>query len=173
MVLNGKAPAVEVNTDSRNLLDDAYRKHVDKIYRYCLFRTNSFADAEDITSETFIKFLKSNRSPSELEEALPWLYKVAGNLCINHNRRSALGRELNARAGAVSERQEDPWRNKEVWSVMRHLKPIEQQVVYLKAVEDLSFRRTAELVSKREGAVKMIFYRAVKRLQGVLSKEGY
>ena len=66
VVLTGKAQAVDLDTDPHTLLDDAYRKHVDRIYRYCLFRTNSFSDAEDIVSETFIRFLRSAVSEQKI-----------------------------------------------------------------------------------------------------------
>lgn len=59
----------------------------------------------------------------------------------------------------------------EIWRSLQKLKLDQQQVIYLKTVEDMSFTEVAEFLNKKEGAVKMIFYRGVKRLQKILERE--
>ncbi len=61
----------------------------DKIYRYCYFKLHSREAAEDITQETFLRFLQSE-SYQEKGKSLAYLYTIARNLCIN-NFRKALG----------------------------------------------------------------------------------
>jgi DNA-directed RNA polymerase specialized sigma24 family protein len=51
------------------------------------------------------------------------------------------------------------------------LNPKQQQVVYLKIVEDMSFKGVANFLGKKEGTVKMLFYRGIKGLRRIL-KEG-
>ena len=56
----------------------------DKIYRYCYFKLGSRETAEDITQETFLRFLE--RGYGE-RDALPYLYTIARNLCIDEYRK--------------------------------------------------------------------------------------
>ncbi len=57
--------------------------YYDKIYRYCRFRVNDKSLAEDLTQETFLRFL--NSSPDEPER---YLYTIARNLCIDEYRKN-------------------------------------------------------------------------------------
>lgn len=56
--------------------------YYDKIYKYIYFKVNNKTRAEDLTQETFIRFLKS-----ECNEPERYLYTIAGNLCIDEYRR--------------------------------------------------------------------------------------
>ncbi|MCM1119318.1 MAG: RNA polymerase sigma factor [bacterium] len=58
----------------------------DKIYRYCYYRLHSREAAEDITQETFFRFLK-NTTYHDTGQSLHYLYSIARNLCINEHHR--------------------------------------------------------------------------------------
>ena len=60
----------------------------DKIYRYCYFRLRQADLAQDVTQETFLRFLSSG-SYRESGKALHYLYSIARNLCIDQYRKSA------------------------------------------------------------------------------------
>lgn len=99
-----------------NGFKDFYKLNVKRVHRYCLFRTNSYQDAEDITAEVFIKYLNAKRKPSLTDQALPWLFKVASNFCTTHNQRKIKGRLLEQQAAALQESFEQPWKNTETCS---------------------------------------------------------
>ena len=61
------------------------KKQYDKIYRYCYFKLHNRELAEDITQETFLKYLERYRFSSS-ETALKYLYTIAGHLCIDQYR---------------------------------------------------------------------------------------
>lgn len=58
----------------------------DKIYRYCYLRVHNREIAEDLTQETFLRFLEH---PQYHDKAgvLQCLYTIAGNLCIDEYRK--------------------------------------------------------------------------------------
>lgn len=58
----------------------------DKIYRYCYFRLHQREKAEDITQETFLRFLES-RTYQNTGKSLQYLYTIARNLCMDEYRR--------------------------------------------------------------------------------------
>lgn len=58
------------------------KEHYDKIYRYCYFKVKQKELAEDITQETFLRFLQSS-TYSENGKELHYLYTIARNLCVD------------------------------------------------------------------------------------------
>jgi RNA polymerase sigma-70 factor (ECF subfamily) len=66
-----------------NELDEAYRRWGGQIYRRCLKLLGDAAAAEDATQEVFVKLLKDTNRFEQVETALPWLYRVATNHCLN------------------------------------------------------------------------------------------
>ena len=57
----------------------------DKIYRFCYFRIRNRSIAEDLTQETFLRFLESPYK--EQGKRIRYLYAIARNLCIEEARR--------------------------------------------------------------------------------------
>ena len=65
------------------------KEQYDKIYRYCYFKLHNRERAEDITQETFLRYLENYRF-STPETALKYLYTIAGHLCVDEFRRPAV-----------------------------------------------------------------------------------
>ena len=60
-------------------------KAYDKIYRYVYFRVSDRTTAEDITQETFLRFIGKYGDIHEYD--IRYLYTIAKNLCIDEYRR--------------------------------------------------------------------------------------
>ena len=56
----------------------------DKIYRFCYYRVRNKEIAEDLTQETFLRFMNSRYE--ERGEVTRYLYTIARNLCIEESR---------------------------------------------------------------------------------------
>ncbi|MDE6775719.1 MAG: RNA polymerase sigma factor [Ruminococcus sp.] len=56
-----------------------------KIYRYCYIRVNNRDTAEDLTQETFLRYLEHPKYHS-IDKTLNLLYTIAGNLCTDYFR---------------------------------------------------------------------------------------
>ena len=57
----------------------------DKLYRYCYMKTRHPQTAEDITQETFLRFLRTH-NVGEMERHTAYLYTIARNLCVDFYR---------------------------------------------------------------------------------------
>ena len=57
----------------------------DRIYKYLYFRIHDRHTAEDLTQETFLRFLGS-RTYRDENRQLQYLYTIARNLCSQHYR---------------------------------------------------------------------------------------
>ena len=60
----------------------------DKIFRFCYWKVHDKEIAEDLTQETFLRFLDSNYD--EQGKRIRYLYTIARNLCIDESRKRIL-----------------------------------------------------------------------------------
>lgn len=60
-------------------------ENYDKVFRYCYYRLQNRQIAEDITQETFLRFLNSGYK--EQHKEIRYLYTIARNLCIDEARK--------------------------------------------------------------------------------------
>lgn len=68
--------------------NEVMERYKAKVYNYLLRMMGNAADAEDLTQEVFVRLytsLDSFRSQASLNT---WLFRIAGNLCIDHFRRA-------------------------------------------------------------------------------------
>lgn len=154
-----------------------YDHYLPPIYRFVLFRVNHREEAEDITHQTFLKAWE------RIEQYEPqghpfgsWLYRIARNTVIDTHRKSNPHVGLDEVASHLTEKESQPdlLDAKIEWEILlgaiSELKEIEQEVLFLRFVEDLSHEEAARVVSKSEGAVKLIQHRALKNLKSILKK---
>ena len=155
-----------------------YDHYLPPIYRFVLFRVSHSEEAEDITHQTFLKAWERIRQYEPKGYAFgSWLYRIARNTVIDSHRRAGpYTAALEAVADLKTEErsQSEALQAKIEWETLLHvigeLKEVEQDVLFLRFVEDLSHRETAEAIGKSEGAVKLIQHRALKNLKSILGK---
>ncbi len=74
--------------------NEVVSRYKNKVYNYLFRMMGNPADAEDLTQEVFVRLytsLDSFRSQSSLNT---WLFRIAGNLCIDYFRRSKKHRAI-------------------------------------------------------------------------------
>lgn len=146
--------------------DEIYRANVQQVYRYCLFRTNSREQAEDLTAEVFTRYLQHSGTVFG-SRVVPWLFRVAHNLCADSRARAVMhAKAVGALDVPVSEAP--VWFDPSVWQAMRKLPAEQQQALFFKAVEDRTFKEIARLTGRSQSAVKMSYYRGAKALAAEL-----
>lgn len=66
-------------------------RHKDRIYAYLLSKVKDRALAEDLFQDTFIKVIQTLKRGKYNEEGkfLPWVYRIAHNLIIDHFRKNS------------------------------------------------------------------------------------
>src|SRR5678815_2133241 len=69
-------------------LDALYRRYAAEVFRFALYLTGERSDAEDITSETFVRAWTSS-TPIELATVRGYLFTIARNLFLQSRRNSA------------------------------------------------------------------------------------
>jgi RNA polymerase sigma-70 factor, ECF subfamily len=73
-------------------LGEIYRRYVRRVFGLCRYMLNSRENAEDVTSEVFLKLQRSIKSYDGSIPFPGWLLRVAGNQCVDALRRRQRGR---------------------------------------------------------------------------------
>ena len=153
-----------------------YQRHAAAIFAYLRGHTSSREDAEDVLLEVFLVALEQDTLVSMLErEQLAWLRRVAHHKLIDHYRRSrrrfAVGLEevedtLEDDAEQAPEqiilRREEA---RDVRDALSQLPKLQQEVLRLRFGAGLRCAQIAEVLGKREGAIRALLSRAIQRLR--------
>jgi RNA polymerase sigma-70 factor (ECF subfamily) len=155
-----------------------YDSHVGQVYQYLLNRLGQPADAEDVTAEVFIRAMRALPS-FEIRGAplIAWLLRIAHNQAVNHLKRRSRRQEVDLfDSGMPSD--DDPAELavqrtafEEVSTAMGTLTSLQQQVLQLRFLRQLTITETAHRMSRSEKAVKFLQHSAVKALRRRLSNK--
>jgi RNA polymerase sigma-70 factor (ECF subfamily) len=157
----------------RAALEELYLIHFDRIYSYLHVSVGNRHDAEDLTTQTFLKMLESiGRFRWQSAPFSAWLFRIAHNLAMDHfraNRRWQPEEEVpepegdestSAEAGAL-----ESIGRKSMLELIEDLSGEQQQVLTLKFVFNFSNAEAATILGKTEGAIKSLQHRALVSLQ--------
>src|SRR5574342_1081933 len=76
-------------SDPRDEAARLYREHGAAVYRRCLRLLRDREAARDATQEVFVKLVRDMKRLKDRVTALPWIYRVATNHCLNLRRDAA------------------------------------------------------------------------------------
>jgi RNA polymerase sigma-70 factor (ECF subfamily) len=154
-----------------------YDHYVTVVHRYVLHRVGDRALAEDFTSETFVRALRRIDSLSfQGRDVGAWLVTIARNIIRDHVKSSRFRLEVTTAdlrdADRVTEGPEDAvvqqLTNEQVLACIRRLGGEQQECISLRFLQGLSVSETAAVMGKKEGAIKALQHRAVRRLAALL-----
>jgi RNA polymerase sigma-70 factor (ECF subfamily) len=155
-----------------------YDKYVDMVFRYVLFRVGGDrAFAEDVTSETFLRALRSIGSVSyQGRDVGAWFVTIARNIVFDHVKSSRYRLEVTT-AELQDNREETSGPEQEVMTeatnaellrCVSQLGDDQRECIVLRFIEGKSVSEVAQLMDRNEGAVKALQHRAVRRLAQIL-----
>ncbi|MSP11748.1 MAG: sigma-70 family RNA polymerase sigma factor [Chloroflexi bacterium] len=161
-----------------NAFSEIYDRYYQSIFTYIYYRVDDTLVAEDLAAEVFVKALEAIHS--FIFRGVPfsaWLYRIAGNLVIDHYRRRpnaviGLDESFPARGDGLHEDVEKRLTREALRSALKILTGEQQQVVVLKFVDGLSNAEVAEIMGKSEGAIKALQHRAIVALGRIMGANG-
>ena len=183
-----KAPAQEevrrlverAQRGNRDALEELYLLHFDRIYSYLHMSVGNRHDAEDLTTQTFLRMLESiNRFRWQSAPFSAWLFRIAHNLAMAHfraHRRWQPEEDVpeppgSAEPSAEAEAMQSIGRQS-MLELIEGLSSEQQQVLTLKFVFNFSNGEVATILGKTEGAIKSLQHRALVSLQKQVAGEG-
>lgn len=143
--------------------------YYDKIYKYIYFKVNSKTQAEDLTQETFLRFMKS-----ECNEPERYLYTIAGNLCIDEYRRIKPVFTEDEDITQVEEVFEDKILEKQVLAnALKVLSDEDREMIVLRFVNEEPIGEIAKLYGISRFALTRRLNKAKNRLKEELERGTY
>src|ERR1041385_1620134 len=162
----------------RDALEELYLIHFDRIYSYLHVSVGNRHDAEDLTTQTFLRMIESiGKFRWQSAPFSAWLFRIAHNLAMDHfraNKRVQPEEEVpepppdestSAEAGAL-----ESIGQKSMLDLIEDLSPEQQQVLTLKFVFNFANAEAATILGKTEGAIKSLQHRALVSLQKQLAR---
>jgi len=159
---------------------DAYGKlydfYVSRIYRFVYFKVRSQQDAEDLTSEVFLKTWEYiNRTNKKIENLNALFYRVARNAVIDHYRSKQRDHclmedeqlQLIQEKSNLEKQTDIAIDMNNVQERLFKLKDIYREVIVLKHIEELSISEIAEILDKSKGNVRVLLHRAMVALREI------
>ena len=163
----------------RDALEELYLIHFDRIYGYLHMTVGNRHDAEDLTTQTFLRMLESiGRFRWQSAPFSAWLFRIAHNLSMDHfraSRRWQPEEEVPEPAGAEERSaEEEAFQSigrKSMLELIEDLSDEQRQVLTLKFVFNFTNGDVATILDKTEGAVKSLQHRALVSLQKQLATD--
>ena len=164
-------------------LEQIYQQHFRKIYRFFYYKLLSQETAEDLTSDTFMKFVVITQTKSDIEDPVKYLYGVAKLVFLQHLKRKYQGVKFvsleneNEFGGAVdnlldmvdeAETPEDL-----ALKYIALLPEKQKQVIKMRLLEKMSLKEICEHTGKDMNYVKTTQKRGLKNLKLLFAGANY
>jgi RNA polymerase sigma-70 factor, ECF subfamily len=157
----------------RAALEELYLIHFDRVYSYLHMSVGSRHDAEDLTTQTFLRMLEAiGRFQWRSVPFSAWLFRIAHNLAMDHfraNRRwhpeDEISEHVQGEETSAEEQALASLGDTSMLALIERLSPEQRQVLTLKFVFRFSNGEAATILGKTEGAVKSLQHRALASLQ--------
>ncbi len=153
---------------------ELYDRYVDRVYGFILRRVGDHALAEDLTADVFTRMLRSiDTFTYKGKDPIAWLLTIARNRVHDHFRSGRFRLEQTTELSGMDLADPGPQPSAglersavvaEVRAALTKLKPDHAEVLHLRFVEELSVTEVAQLLGRREGAVRALQFRALKAL---------
>jgi len=184
---NTEKKEIEIRVTAMNITSEVYGRlydlHVKPIYRFVYFKVNSREEAEDLTSETFLKawdYISKSNKANQIRNLRAFFYQVASNLVVDFYRKKSLFPvpmgSLENNIEPLDDKEtciEKMEKEVEISEVRQALKNIPENygdIVIWYYLEDLKISEIAQIIEKTEGAVRVLIHRALKSLKRELEK---
>jgi RNA polymerase sigma-70 factor (ECF subfamily) len=162
----------------RSALEDLYLIHFDRIYGYLHVSVGNRHDAEDLTTQTFLKMLESiGKFRWHSAPFSAWLFRIAHNLAMDHFRATRRWQSEGEvpepapdDATSAEERALESISRRSMLELIEDLSLEQQQVLTLKFVFNFANADVAKILDKSEGAIKSLQHRALASLQKQLAR---
>jgi len=151
---------------------ELYDRHFLQIYKFVYSRVRDQSIAEDVTSDVFIKALRSiGRYQDTGRPISAWLYQIAIN-AVHDRFRSArpledIDEQRDLTAGGPTLEQIAAQRDelRRIWAVVETLPKPQRVAMVLKFQEDMKIEDIAAVMGKSSGAVKLLIHRGVLKVR--------
>ncbi|EWM53905.1 RNA polymerase sigma factor [Ruminococcus flavefaciens] len=146
-------------------IDEQY----DKIYRYCFLRVHHKETAEDLTQETFLRYLEHPHYNS-IDKTLQLLYTIAGNLCTDEFRKAKTS-ELDESETSDENIENNVLSGFDLKQALHKLSNEDREIILLRYVNEVPVNVIAKLLNISRFALNRRINRILSSLREYMGKE--
>jgi len=156
-----------VQAGSHHCFEEIICRFSQRLSYFLSRKVSDFEDVEDLLQETFLKAYRNINRFNHRFKFSTWIYTVASRLAISYYRK----KKVNEPIGEISADSLDPQENliatdmqKKLWQKARSLRPDHFRVLWLRYIEEMSFKEIGKVMGKRQSYVRVILHRARSNL---------
>ena len=161
--------------------EQLYKTYFNDVYLYILRLSGNEHIAEEITSDTFFKAMKSIDSFREDCDVRVWLCQIAKNCYYSYIKKSSMIQsidddEILEIPDAASDVAEEYAKKDEIARIQKILHDVNdpyKEVFMWRVYADLSFKQIAQIFGKTENWACVTYHRARKMIQKRLEEKSY
>ena len=158
--------------------EELYQYFFPRVYNFIFARLKNYADADDVTSITFLKMNEhlDNYDPSKAAFST-WLFRIANNAIIDHTRHIDRNNETEWEEflDPAAPEHDEPERqmvtsetSRELLEAIDKLNERERRIVELRYWGEQDTRTIAEILSMSESNVRVTLHRALGKMKKFL-----
>jgi len=153
------------------------RKYQEKVYYLALRILGNHHDAEDVSSETFVRVYKHLKHLKEKQYFSTWLYRITLNLCYTKRKENKYYEEISILKKISDSKatyhnfqiEEEDIKNK-IKEVLKTLPKQQQTTFILRVYEGFKFEEIAKIMGLSIGGVKSNYFKAVEKIKEGVKK---
>ena len=162
---------------------ELYARYADSVFRFVYSQTSNRLDAEDITSDVFLRAWRSlGRYKERGYSFSAYLFRIARNVLIDTRRKRKPVAEItedeivNLPDMAVTEPSailSNKIQHRELVAILGQLREDYRTVLVLRFLNELSPEETSQVMGRSVGAVRVLQHRALSSLRKVLPAQSF
>jgi RNA polymerase sigma-70 factor (ECF subfamily) len=138
------------------LFEEIYSQTARPLWAYLARMSGNSTLADDLLQETYLSFLRSPFTSTELGEIRPYLYKIATNLVYRSFRKAQRESAVEISEGTSG----SVYENLEMTQMFLKLSPRERSLLWLAHVEEYDHREISRILGVNALSVRVLLYRA-------------
>lgn len=171
--------ALQWSRGDKDAFSKLYDFYVENLYRFVYFKVNS-DEAEDITELVFLKAWEARKRYNPKKSSFSsWLYTIARNTIIDHYRVYKKTEQLDVTHQATDKyanpklMAEESLTSDKLRAAIDKLPDNFRDILLLRFIDDMEYAEIADVIGKSEGSIRIMQFRAIKELRGMLEEMGF
>lgn len=158
---------INLKFDREKAIEQIYNEYKDTIYKIAFSILKDGNDADDVVQNVIIKIFRLENEKLPRNKELSWIYTVTKNEAItvyklkNKNDNIDNIYEIKCKDNQIGKLEDIIYFNQ----IIKKLKPIDQEIVSLKLISDLSFHSISKILDMPIGTVEWRYYKSIKFLK--------
>lgn len=154
--------------------EEVYQKYAKDVFAFSFSLCQNRELAEDITSETFLKAMRTSAKFEGKSSVKVWLCQIAKNTYYDHHRQRSKQTELPDDLPSENDFELKLFNKSDALRIHKLLHQLEEpykEVFSLRTFSELAFREIGEIFGKTESWARVTFHRAKLKLRKAWSDD--